>query len=59
MKCLCCDKILSDSEATRKYPDTNTFLDTCNGCISASDIPNIMYIEELPDEEDLYKDDHE
>jgi hypothetical protein len=34
MKCLSCDKILSDFEATRKYTDTTDFVDLCNKCFS-------------------------
>ena len=31
MKCLSCDRILSDFEATRKYP-SNEYIDLCNSC---------------------------
>lgn len=36
MKCLSCDSILSDREATRKYAGTNEYLDLCNHCIKDS-----------------------
>lgn len=31
MRCLSCDSVLSDYEATRKYPNKK-FIDLCNGC---------------------------
>lgn len=34
MKCLSCDVILSDAEATRKSEVTNDFFDLCNNCFS-------------------------
>jgi hypothetical protein len=34
MKCLSCDKVLSNAEATRKYFGTKEFLDLCNDCFS-------------------------
>lgn len=35
MKCSCCDRRLSDFEATRKHKDTGAFLDLCSGCLSS------------------------
>jgi len=32
MKCLACDKILSDFEATRKFSGSGEFVDLCNHC---------------------------
>lgn len=32
MRCLCCNKNLTDFEATRRYKDTNKYLDMCNSC---------------------------
>lgn len=32
MRCLACDVMLSDTEATRKYPGTNSYVDLCNTC---------------------------
>ena len=34
MHCVVCDVELSDFEATRKYADTNEFVDMCNHCYS-------------------------
>ena len=43
MRCLCCDKILSDKEATRKGVNTGDYLDMCDGCFStvAEEFPYI------------------
>lgn len=32
MRCLACNKELTDFEATRKYINTNDFIDLCNEC---------------------------
>jgi len=32
MRCYCCNKALSDYEATRKSVSTGQFLDMCNKC---------------------------
>jgi hypothetical protein len=32
MKCICCDCILTDFEATRRNARTKEFLDICNSC---------------------------
>ena len=32
MKCLCCDRILTDYESTRKHAVTGTFIDLCQQC---------------------------
>ncbi len=34
MRCLSCDVILSDFEATRKYSKSGEFVDLCNKCFS-------------------------
>lgn len=34
MKCLSCDTILTDIEATRKFEKSGTFVDLCNYCFS-------------------------
>ena len=35
MKCLCCDKLLTDYESTRKHAVTGTFIDLCQQCFKA------------------------
>lgn len=37
MRCRCCDKRLSDFEATRKHINTGEYLDMCNKCYSTID----------------------
>lgn len=34
MRCVICNEGLTDFEATRKYADTNDFVDMCNHCYS-------------------------
>lgn len=34
MRCLSCDVVLSDFEATRKYEDTQHYVELCNKCFS-------------------------
>jgi hypothetical protein len=42
MKCICCDKNLSDYESTRRHAHTGEFLDTCSGCLGV--IRNDSYL---------------
>jgi hypothetical protein len=51
MRCLSCNCQLNDQEATRKYANSNTFIDLCDRCFShvEEDIP---YIEGNPSHED-------
>ena len=34
MHCVCCNKVLSDYEATLKHAETGEYLDTCTDCLS-------------------------
>jgi|TARA_R110000787_G_scaffold85148_1_gene181951 hypothetical protein len=34
MRCLACDKNLSDFESTRKHHESGEFIDLCNRCYS-------------------------
>jgi hypothetical protein len=34
MRCRACDKNLTDYESTRKYANTNNYIDLCNHCFS-------------------------
>lgn len=43
MRCLSCNAILSDREATRKGSFTGEFLDMCSDCLST--IPDLEYVE--------------
>jgi hypothetical protein len=34
MRCVVCNEVLSDYEATRKHAETGEYLDTCSECLS-------------------------
>lgn len=50
MRCLACNKKLSDFEATRKSTETNEYIDLCNVCFST--IKDVV----LPNEREDLKD---
>lgn len=43
MRCLSCDRKLTDYESTRKYASSGSFVDLCNRCFSeiSDDVPDI------------------
>ena len=45
MKCLACDHILSDYEATRRYTESKEFIDLCNKCFNSGVSEQINYSE--------------
>lgn len=49
MRCKCCNKPLSDFEATRKVAGTSEYLDMCNSCFKESGLGKILPIQERPD----------
>ncbi len=58
MRCLCCNKALSDYESTRRHALTKEFLDLCNECFSSIDEtspipsldrPDLLKNEDFPD----------
>ncbi len=55
MKCLSCDVILSDREATRKGAVTGEFLDLCGNCLAT--IPDFEYVENPVASDRTYIDD--
>lgn len=59
MRCLSCNKVLNDSEATRKTVESNTYVDLCNRCFDASDFTGIetMIRPDLLKEENVEQDD--
>ena len=65
MRCLSCNKILTDFESTRKFASTGEFLDLCNRCYSEvqDDIDTIIRPElqedENVDEDDVFDDEEE
>ena len=38
MRCLSCNTILTDFEATRRYDNTYEYIDLCNSCFRETDI---------------------
>lgn len=62
MRCLACNKSLSDFEATRKSAETGEFLDLCNYCYSTisrdtlSEEREDLRDEEALDDEDFFDD---
>jgi len=38
MRCLGCNKELTDFEATRRYADSEEFIDMCNDCFKHTNI---------------------
>lgn len=55
MKCLSCDCVLSDYEATRKYSNSNKYLDLCNDCFApiAEDVPTVNRSDLQSDKDDV------
>ena len=58
MRCVACNKVLSDFESTRKSVNTGEYLDLCNHCFHTiqGDAPSTER-EDLRDEEIIYDDD--
>lgn len=57
MRCVSCNKLLTDFEATRRYADTEEFIDLCNDCfvhtnIKAVERQDLMSISDVIDIED-------
>lgn len=55
MRCVCCNKNLSDKESTRKAVNTGEYLDMCDGCFStvADEFPYIEGHGHTSHQEDL------
>ena len=65
MRCYCCNKALSDYEATRKSVTTGNFLDMCNKCygsisgdVLALERTDLRHEEEDEEFHDVEKDDY-
>jgi hypothetical protein len=39
MRCLACNRNLTDLESTRKYVESGEYIDLCSGCLFTTDIP--------------------
>lgn len=65
MRCYCCNKALSDYEATRKSVTTGNFLDMCNKCygsisgdVLALERTDLRHDDEDDEFHDVEKDDY-
>ena len=58
MRCYCCNKALSDYEATRKSVTTGNFLDMCNKCYGSisNDVLALERTDLKHEEEDEFHD---
>jgi len=63
MRCLSCDKNLTDFEATRKYASAGGFVDLCNHCfgsvadqINSTVRPDLAHEEDTEEQEDPFLD---
>jgi hypothetical protein len=54
MKCICCNKVLSDYEATLKHGETGEYLDTCSECLS--EIQSLVPLSTIDNPALLHKD---
>lgn len=65
MRCDCCNRNLSDYEATLRHAVTNEFMNTCQKCLEGLDIPtrgrpDLNPFESIDDEDfDNVEDDNE
>lgn len=61
MRCYCCNKALSDYEATRKSVTTGNFLDMCNKCYGtiSGDVLAMERTDLRHDDQDEYQEFHD
>lgn len=54
MKCVACDRILTDHEATRRYASSGDFVDLCDHCLNLDDdFPDVIEREDLKTYENI------
>jgi hypothetical protein len=62
MRCLSCNVALTDSEATRKFRESEEFVDLCNHCFHLSDFDDDTIIhsnlDDSSDEEENYNEEY-
>ena len=56
MRCVACNCVLTDFEATRKGVNTGEYIDLCNKCLSTIS-EEVETIEGLASDEEEYEDD--
>lgn len=57
MRCLSCDRALTDFESTRKYKESGLYIDLCNKCFHSGVSEQVRYEERhdlLHEEEDEF-----
>ena len=61
MRCVCCDKLLTDFECSRKSITTNEYLDMCSDCykhikddVTVIENQDMLHIQDVIDIEDIY-----
>lgn len=50
MRCVCCNRLLNDYEATQRLVSTGDFADMCGKCLDGLDIPVVGRKDLKPDE---------
>jgi hypothetical protein len=61
MRCVCCDKLLTDFECSRKSIHTKEYLDMCTECyrhikddVTVIENQDMLHIQDVVDIEDMY-----
>jgi len=64
MRCLCCNKLLTDFESSRKSVTTGEYIDMCTDCyrhirddVDVIENNNLLHIQDVIDDELLFNDD--
>lgn len=64
MRCVCCDKLLTDFESSRKSINTGEYLDMCTDCfkhikddVHVIENNNLLHINDVLDDSVLYNND--
>lgn len=62
MRCICCNKLLTDFESSRKSLNTGEYLDMCTDCykhirddVDVIENNNLLHIQDVIDVEDIYR----
>lgn len=55
MRCYCCNNILKPSESTRKFKESDTYTDMCDGCLAT--IADVETVDGEGVDEELFDDD--
>lgn len=55
MRCYCCNKILKPSEATRKFKESGSYTEMCDGCLA--EITDVETVEGAGRDDEYFEDD--